>query len=84
MELYSYRKQEFTFKATTLGSVVPSLENQNYILGSSPLAIKYEPFKVLPYGYNAGNNETEAYIFVGDEIPKYIDFNCACLTKVGS
>ena len=67
-----------------MGSVVPLIETQKYVLGSSLLVIKYDSFKVLPFGYNAGNNEIEAYIFVGDETPKYIDLNCACLTKVGT
>ena len=53
------------FTVTILGSVVPYLEDEVYNVSSAPLLITYEPFRVLPNGYDAGPSTEEAYIFTG-------------------
>ena len=70
--------------ATILGSVVPAIENKNYLMGSSPLLIAYETFKVLPSDYDVGPTTVQAFIYTGAALPKKIDLSCSCLTNVGT
>ena len=43
-----------SFNVTILGSSVPSVQNQTYIQGSSPLVIDYGLFKVMPQDFDVG------------------------------
>ena len=54
MKNYPTIKSVLPFQTTILGSVVPVVEDQNYILGDSPLTINYDAFQVLPTGYDSG------------------------------
>jgi hypothetical protein len=54
-----------SFTATILGSVVPVIADQVYITSSAPLSISFDPFKVLPIGYDAGPNSIDAYVYEG-------------------
>ena len=44
--------------------------------------ITYDPFKILPEGYDVGPSTEEAYIFTGTEWPAYLDMSCNCLAKI--
>lgn len=72
-----------SFTVTILGSEVPFVGNQVYARRAAPLQINYDPFKVLPDGYNAGPSNVEAYMFIGNEWPTQIDLTCSCLVKIG-
>ena len=61
----SIESAPISFTVTILGSVVPYLEDKVYNVSSAPLLITYEPFRVLPSGYDAGPSTEEAYIFTG-------------------
>jgi hypothetical protein len=71
-----------SFTATILGSVVPVIADQVYLTSSAPLLISYDPFKVLPIGYDAGPSTVEAYIFTGSSWSTYIDLNSDFLTQI--
>jgi hypothetical protein len=50
------------FMVTILGSKVPIIKDKYYQVGQEVLTVFYEPFEVLPEGYDAGSNYIEAYL----------------------
>jgi hypothetical protein len=60
---------EYTFTATILGSLVPSIQNQVYIQNSPPLEISIDPFVVIPTNFNVGPSSIDAYVFSGSQLP---------------
>ena len=64
--------------------MVPTIQDKNYILGSSTLTISLGTFKVLPADFLAGKSKLEAYILTDSLLPEKIDFACNCLTKVNN
>ena len=59
----SIESAPISFTVTILGSVAPIIAEKVYLASSTPLLITYDPFKVLPDGYNVGPSTEEAYIF---------------------
>jgi hypothetical protein len=55
-----------SFYTTILGSIIPNIADRIYTLNSSSLQFSYEPFKVLPEYYNAGESIIEGFIYTGD------------------
>ena len=84
MASHSSIKSEVGFVATILGFVVPVIENKNYLMGSSPLLIAYETFKVLPSGYDIGPTTVQAFIYTGAALLNKIDLTCSCLTDIST
>ena len=72
----------FSFTATILGSVVPTIANQQYTQNSAPLSIAFDSFEVLPSDYDVGPTKIDAFVFKGATLPKYVDPTCDCMTNI--
>ena len=69
--------------AVTLGLVIPIIEPRSYMLGSSTLAIPFEPFPPHPTGYDAGPNKVDIYeIKAGAILGTEIDVNSTSLLPI--
>lgn len=59
-----------SFNVTTVGVLKPFIPDIDYTLGTSPITISHDPFKIIPSNINFGPSKVDAYIYTGvTELP---------------
>ena len=52
---------------------MPTIDDQNYFIGSSLLLIEYESFIVLPKSDDVGLSKVKGFIYDGEVVPNKIE-----------
>ncbi len=73
-----------SFTVTVLDSVPPVIPTQTYIIGNEPLLITFNPFGVLPQGYDSTLTGSLSLFLIADgvQLPERLETNQSGLTPV--